>query len=459
VAATEAIAVALGFAYVVLAILQRRECWIAGGASTALYVVVFDRAGLSMQAALQLLYVALAVYGWWQWRPGGALPAAPRSWPLARHVMVLAAVGGVSVINAALAERFALSAAPLADSLGAWASVAATWLLARRVIESWLWWIVVDLGLAVLFANSGLYPTAVLYLAFAALAVVGWRTWRRAMPRDDARIAAIVVELGLARPDVKPLDGGPVNQAFRLKDATNDFVLRLAGGVARSLGADHESEQAVQSLAAAHGLAPAVVIARPGEGILVTGHVVGRRLEHADLHDAAILERIGGWLARLHALEPPARPAVDFGARAAGYLERLHAHRPEPQIALLAEQLAAQRAALSPPGRLATCHHDLHHRNWLETEGRLIAIDWEYAGPGDPAADLAACIGYHDLAPAEVAALLAGYGESGRELRARVEALAWIFTCLWFGWNAVAGLHGIAIDRTEQRRLLARLVP
>jgi nicotinamide mononucleotide transporter len=458
VAATEAFAVAFGLVYVYLAIRQRRACWIAGGASTALYIVVFARAGLPMQAALQVLYVVLSLYGWWQWRPGGTLPASPCSCPLSRHLIALAAVGVISAANAALASRYALSAAPLADSLGTWASVAATWLLARRCVETWLWWIVIDVGLAALFASRGLPVTGALYLAFAALAVAGWRAWRSAMSRDDSRIAAVIARLGLVQPEVAPLGGGPVNRALRLTDAAHDLVLRLAGSAANPLGADHESERAVQSLAAAQGLSPAVVIARPEEGILVTRHVGGRMLTRADLSDAATLERIGGWLAQLHALAPPARPAVDFGARAAGYLERVRAERPQRYLALLAGRLAAERAALSPPARLVTCHHDLHHRNLLETEGRLVAVDWEYAGPGDPAADLAACIGYHDLDQAETAALFAGYGDGGRELSARVAALGWIFTCLWFGWNAVAGLSGVAIDRAEQRRLLARLV-
>ncbi len=95
--------------------------------------------------------------------------------------MALAAVGIATVASTALLERLALSSAPLADSLGTWASVVATWLLARRIADNWLWWIAVDTGLAALFASQGLVGTGALYLAYAALAVVGWRSWRRNM--------------------------------------------------------------------------------------------------------------------------------------------------------------------------------------------------------------------------------------------------------------------------------------
>ena len=179
-AATELAAAALGAAYILLAIRQYRACWIAGGASTALYVAVFADAGLPQQAALQLLYVTLAVYGWVAWSPGGSAPGRPESWSWQRHAVALAAVALASAASAWLFGRTGWSDAPLADSLGTWASVAATWMLARRCMESWLWWIAIDLGLAALFWRQGLPATAALYLAFSVLAVAGWREWRRA---------------------------------------------------------------------------------------------------------------------------------------------------------------------------------------------------------------------------------------------------------------------------------------
>lgn len=174
-------AVAFGIAYIVLAIRQHRACWIAGGISTALYIAVFIEAGLPLQAALQALYVAMSVYGWIAWRPGGGADGRPRSWPWPRHLLLLAGVGVASAVSTFLLAHFAASDAPLADSLGTWASLVATWLLARRVLETWPWWIVIDAGLAALFASQGLPATAVLYLAYAGLAIVGWRAWRRSL--------------------------------------------------------------------------------------------------------------------------------------------------------------------------------------------------------------------------------------------------------------------------------------
>jgi len=177
----ELVAVALGLAYIVLAIRQHRACWIAGGASTAIYIAVFLKAGLLLQAALQVAYVLLSVYGWLAWRAGGDLPARPRSWPISRHLLAVLAVGLVTAASTPLLAQYANAQAPLADSLGTWASVVATWLLARRYLETWLWWMVIDSGLAVLFATQGLAFTAALYLAYSVLAIAGWRAWRRTL--------------------------------------------------------------------------------------------------------------------------------------------------------------------------------------------------------------------------------------------------------------------------------------
>ena len=177
-AAAELAAVAFGVAYILLAIREHRACWIAGGIGTAIYALVFLDAGLPMQAALQLVYVALSVYGWVAWRRARADKAPVRSWPWMRHLAVAAAIAAATAVSAPLIERYALAAAPVADSLGTWASLFATWLLARRIIDTWAWWIVIDAALAALFAQQGLWPTAALYLAYAALAVVGWRQWR-----------------------------------------------------------------------------------------------------------------------------------------------------------------------------------------------------------------------------------------------------------------------------------------
>jgi len=175
----ELVAVALGLAYIVLAIRQHRACWIAGGVSTAIYIAVFLQAGLYLQAALQVAYVVMSVYGWMAWRPGGGEDMRPLPWPLSRHLLAVLAVLVATAASTLLLARYTDTPAPFADSLGTWASIVATWLLARRILATWFWWMIIDSGLAALFASQGLAFTAGLYLAYAVLAVAGWNAWRR----------------------------------------------------------------------------------------------------------------------------------------------------------------------------------------------------------------------------------------------------------------------------------------
>jgi len=271
-------------------------------------------------------------------------------------------------------------------------------------------------------------------------------------------VAAIVAELGLHDPEVTPLSGGLSNRSWRLRDATRDLVLRQSGAAASQLGADGRAELAMMHIAASAGLAPQIVLARPAEGLLVMPYVSGHVLTRADVCEPAMLARIGVWFARLHALPPPRDlPAVDFGERAAGYLGQLRAQAPAALVAELMRRLAVWRESLPPPRRLASCHHDLHHLNIVDRGDAMIALDWEYAGPGDPAADLAACIGYHDLEVQQVDALLAGYGRHSVPLAARLPALRWIFDCLWLGWMEVAAFRGVAMDGARRQRLIERL--
>jgi nicotinamide mononucleotide transporter len=176
----EWLAVALAIAYLLLAIRQNPWCWAFAILSSTLYMVLFARAGLVMQSLLQVFFVGMAVYGWRQWR--GTAASAPRPvgrWPASRHGLALVAVALVTVGNGALIARDGAGLVPYADAGVTWASVLTTWLVARKLLENWLYWIAIDVVAAVLYGSQGLYATSALYLLYAGLAVRGFLAWRR----------------------------------------------------------------------------------------------------------------------------------------------------------------------------------------------------------------------------------------------------------------------------------------
>jgi nicotinamide mononucleotide transporter len=189
--AAEATAAALGLVYVLLAIRQHPACWLAALVSTALYTWVFYRAGLVLQAGLQAYYVAVAVYGWWAWRgrPGTPAPVVRRaSWRLQGGGLV--AVAAASALALAALGPTARTPAGLLDAVTTWASVFATWLVARKYLENWAWWFVIDALIAVLCWRQGLQATAVLYGAFLVLVVIGWRAWARDLAAAPGGVSA-----------------------------------------------------------------------------------------------------------------------------------------------------------------------------------------------------------------------------------------------------------------------------
>ena len=189
---TEGVAAASGVLYVVLVIVQSRRCWIAGFVSTAIYLYVFYRSHLYMQAGLQAYYVAVSVYGWWAWREdpaGSALPVTRAS--LRIQALGLAAVLLATALSAGWLAGRTGSRDPYLDSFTTWASLFATWLVTRKKIDSWAWWLVVDALILALCWRQKLYPSVLMYGLYIGLVLIGWRSWYRDMMRTDPRGRAI----------------------------------------------------------------------------------------------------------------------------------------------------------------------------------------------------------------------------------------------------------------------------
>jgi len=186
----EAAGAALGVVYVLLVIRQHRACWLAAFASTALYLLVFWDARLYMQAALQAYYLGVAVYGWLAWRrdAGGAVLAVSRA-PWRGQLAALVAVLLASAASASLLARETGSAQPLLDSLTTWGSVYATWLVARKRLDNWPWWLAVDALIAVLCWRQQLFASMILYILYLGLVVVGWRSWHLDLKRHQGSAA------------------------------------------------------------------------------------------------------------------------------------------------------------------------------------------------------------------------------------------------------------------------------
>ena len=184
VSVPEWFAVALALAYLGFAIRMSRLCWWFAVASAGLYTALMYDAGLYMESALQVFYMVLAIYGWYQWQTSAAGRPVRRvaDWPLVFHLPGCAAIAVLAVLSGAVLERFTDAAFPYADSFTTWGALLATWMTARKVLQSWHYWFFIDAVSVYLYWQRELFLTAVLFMLYLVLIVVGYRAWRSALP-------------------------------------------------------------------------------------------------------------------------------------------------------------------------------------------------------------------------------------------------------------------------------------
>jgi len=180
----EIVGAILSLIYLYLSIKQKISLWIFGFLSSALYIVVFFQTKFYADMSLQFYYLVISVYGWFNWKYGK--PDTGQELPATKITKRLILQLGASsiliyVIYYLVLAKFTDSTIPKADSLVGMLSVIGTWMLARKLIENWLVWIVAD-GIATgLFFYKGLYPTAVLFIIYTIMAIVGYWQWKKAL--------------------------------------------------------------------------------------------------------------------------------------------------------------------------------------------------------------------------------------------------------------------------------------
>jgi nicotinamide mononucleotide transporter len=184
----EIIAVLTGIGFLLLAVRENPWCWLSGGISTAIFLVLFWQANLYMQSLLQAYYVSVSVYGWWHWRQGadGSKTLAVRSWRFRRHVLIASLIVSMGLLNGYLLSRNTDSQLPYLDALTTWGGVVTTWMAARKILENWLYWLVINLAAIYLYFSSELPLTAGLYIVYFILAVLGYFRWKRSYLNPSA---------------------------------------------------------------------------------------------------------------------------------------------------------------------------------------------------------------------------------------------------------------------------------
>jgi len=173
----------LGIAYIFFSIRQSILTWPVGLLTSLLYVWVFFVSKLYADMGLQMYYVVISIYGWYEWLFGNQanhsepIKVSRLKWRLGIILLVISVL--LFLLIWYILKNFTDSPVPMADSLATSLSIVATWMLARKILEHWLVWIFVDAFSVGLFWYKDLMPTVVLFVVYTVMAYIGYREWKQ----------------------------------------------------------------------------------------------------------------------------------------------------------------------------------------------------------------------------------------------------------------------------------------
>ena len=164
--------------------------WVVGFLTSLVYVFVFLSAKIYADMGLQTYYVGISIYGFYQWTrkkhethtENDSLPSDRILYTHLSLPLFVGIIGTLAVVFAILwylLHQFTDSPIPVGDAFTTSVGIVATWMLARRLIEHWIFWVIVNLVSVYLYYLRGLYPTMLLYFCYATLAIVGYYNWRK----------------------------------------------------------------------------------------------------------------------------------------------------------------------------------------------------------------------------------------------------------------------------------------
>ncbi len=177
-----------GLLYILFSIKQNIWCWPIGFITSALYIYVFFVSKFYADMGLQVYYLVISLYGWYHWMFGAKnkkqddLKITKTGLRVGITLFLTNAVTFIFI--AYILVNFTDSEIPYWDAFTTSASFVATWMLARKMIEHWIIWIIVDLVSLGLYIYKGLYPTVILFAVYTILALLGFLEWKKAIKKQ-----------------------------------------------------------------------------------------------------------------------------------------------------------------------------------------------------------------------------------------------------------------------------------
>jgi nicotinamide mononucleotide transporter len=175
----EWLAVISSIIYVVLAAKRLILCWLFAFIGSALFVYLCFIVDLYIESVLQLFYVVMAVVGWLTWKNSNSDKSPIKKWGFNKHLINILLSGITALLIGLIFDKYTAQANPYIDSFTTCYSLSATFMVTRKIIGNWIYWIVIDLVSIYLYAQRDYHLTAVQYGIFTLLAIYGYMVWRK----------------------------------------------------------------------------------------------------------------------------------------------------------------------------------------------------------------------------------------------------------------------------------------
>ena len=190
----ELLAVVFAVAYLVLAVRENSLCWYAAGISTLIFLFIFWDVKLYMESGLQIYYLAMAFYGWYQWRDAQTETVSLRvsKWRAKQHIVALVLIAALTFVTGSLLNSGTDANMPYLDSFTTWASVVTTFMVARKILENWLYWLVIDSVSIYLYLDRELYFTSLLFAIYIVIIFFGWFAWNRSYRQREIKAISLL---------------------------------------------------------------------------------------------------------------------------------------------------------------------------------------------------------------------------------------------------------------------------
>jgi nicotinamide mononucleotide transporter len=181
----------ISFIYLYFEIKENYLMWIFGFIASSLYVVVYFKSGFYADMSLQVYYVAISIYGILYWTKGGKTEKKEDVPVTKINLKQIVLLSLITIIAFGAISRILIlytnSTVPYGDAFTTALSFVATWMLARKLIEHWYLWIVINSVSVVLYIYKGLDVTAVLFTVYFIFSFVGYFSWKKSLQMANGK--------------------------------------------------------------------------------------------------------------------------------------------------------------------------------------------------------------------------------------------------------------------------------